>query len=320
MTSLNWDLDEAPPASASAPPVSTPTGKFSSLSLGAGGGGLSGRAQLTLLKFADCVPQEGGNICTYVKGRDKRTFCLTKDCTKTTHKNATKEKRVKFADGVDELLIIQTSPDTGLTTPTMHPNKLGRSLERYLVEDRSIDAWVALFEQTEQLGLTEEEVGLVASSLDDKQDDRMIFTPWKRRKVLKSVAPSPSESISSFQDITFVPPMEELGGMESPNLILSNLTTAWPGLVRNLTTIHEMVAAAKKGNKELSDAFDDELQNLGGQLLLIISKLGDRTGTFNGASTFEMIASLDKEVNDVMDIAESCGGYEYRWLARVATI
>jgi hypothetical protein len=55
--SLNWDLDAAPPASSAAQP-STPTGKFSSLTLGAGGGGISGGAQLTLLKFADCVQGE----------------------------------------------------------------------------------------------------------------------------------------------------------------------------------------------------------------------------------------------------------------------
>jgi hypothetical protein len=109
---------------------------------------LSGGAQLTLLKLANCVPQEGGNVYTYVKGRDKRTFCLTRDCTKTTHKNATREKRFKFGEGNEELLIIQTNPGTGLTNPTMDPDKLGSSLTRYLVEDRSVDAWVALFEQT----------------------------------------------------------------------------------------------------------------------------------------------------------------------------
>jgi ABC-type transporter Mla subunit MlaD len=99
--------------------------------------------------------------------------------------------------------------------------------------------------------------------------------------------------------------MEELGGIESPNLILSNLTSAWPGLVRNLTMIHEMVAAAKMGNKELSDAFDGELQNLGRQLLLIISKLGERLETFNGASAFEAIASLDKEVHVMVNQAKT---------------
>jgi hypothetical protein len=99
--------------------------------------------------------------------------------------------------------------------------------------------------------------------------------------------------------------MEELGGIESPNLIMGNLTSAWPGLVRNLTTIHEMVAAAKMGNKELSDAFDGELQNLGGQLLLIISKLGERSGTFNGASAFEAITSLDKEVHVMANQAKT---------------
>jgi hypothetical protein len=89
--------------------------------------------------------------------------------------------------------------------------------------------------------------------------------------------------------------MEELGDMGSPNLVLSNLTAAWPGLVlRNLTTIHEMVAAAKKGNKELSEMMDMEVKRLGGHILLIVSKLGERKDRLNGAAAFDAIARLDQ--------------------------
>jgi hypothetical protein len=63
--SLNWDLDAAPPVQPSGLSPTTPTSKFSSLPLEAGGGSLSGGASLTLLKYAGCVPQQGGTICSF---------------------------------------------------------------------------------------------------------------------------------------------------------------------------------------------------------------------------------------------------------------
>jgi hypothetical protein len=75
------------------------------------------------------------------------------------------------------------SPDTGLTNPMMGPEKLGRSLQRYLSENRPADVWVALMEQTEALGLSEDEVGLMADTFNEQGDDRQIFTPRKRRNI-----------------------------------------------------------------------------------------------------------------------------------------
>jgi hypothetical protein len=110
------------------------------------------------------------------------------------------------------------------------------------------------------------------------------------------VAPSPSESAASFQDVTFVPPMEDLGDSDAPNLVLSNLAMEWPGLVRDLMTLHEIVATAKMGNKEVASALNDEVQTISGQLLLILSKLGDRPERFNGASAFEAVNDVTTDV------------------------
>jgi hypothetical protein len=89
--SLDWKLDAAPPVQPSGPSPTTPKSKFSSLSLEAGGGSLSGGASLALLKHADCVPQEGGTICSFLKGKDGRTVCLARKCTKLSHKNDGRE-------------------------------------------------------------------------------------------------------------------------------------------------------------------------------------------------------------------------------------
>jgi hypothetical protein len=243
--SLHWELDAAPPVQPSGPSPTTPTSKFSSLSLEAGGGSLSGGASLTLLKYADCVPQEGGTICSFLKGKDRRTVCLATNCTKLSRKNAGKESQVDFLEGTNELLLIQTGSEIGLARPTISPKHFGSNLERYLVEKRSVDAWVALLEQTKLHELSVEEVDQVADTLNEKTVQRRLYTPWKRRKIERAVAPSPSESGASFQDVTFVAPMDDLGDMDVPNLVLSNLALEWPGLVRNLTTLHEMVATAK---------------------------------------------------------------------------
>jgi hypothetical protein len=266
MTSLDWELDAAPPVQPSGPSPTTPTSRFSSLSLEAGGGSLSGGASLTLLKYANCDPQEGGTICTFLKGKDKRTICLVRKCTKQSHKNAGREGQVDFG-GVDELLIIQTGVELGLSRPTIFPKHFGANLERYMVERRSVDAWVALLEQTKLHELSAEEVDQVADTLDEKTVQRRLYTPWKKRKVERAVGPSPSESAASFQDITFVPPMEDLGDADAPNLVLSNLAMEWPGLVRNLTTLHKMVATAKRGNKEVASVLNEEVQTISGQLL-----------------------------------------------------
>jgi hypothetical protein len=91
--------------------------------------------------------------------------------------------------------VIKTGPETALTKPTMAPEKLGVNLERYLLEDRQADAWIALMEQTETLGLSEEDVELMVHALEESREEGKLFTPWKRRKLLKSVAPSLSELV-----------------------------------------------------------------------------------------------------------------------------
>jgi hypothetical protein len=290
--SLNWDLDPAPPASSS-PSLTTPTGKFASLSFEAGGGSLGGGAEIILLEYADCV-QGGGAICSYLKGKDQRTVCTSINCKMMTHKSAGEEKRFDFGLDKASVLVIKTGPAVALRTPTLQPLKLGESLDRYLNERRSVDAWVALFEQTNKHSLTEEEVDHVAENLEKNTESRALFTPWKRRKLDQVVAPSPSESLASFQDVTFVEPLDDLG--DSPTMVISNLTLAWPELVRNMTTVHEMAAAAKRGNKDLAVIFEEEMQAAGGQLLMVLSKLGDRPTKLNGASAFEAIGALDDEV------------------------
>jgi hypothetical protein len=76
--------------------------------------------------------------------------------------------------------------------------------------------------------------------------------------------PTPSESSFSFQDVTFVTPMDDLGVNEAPDLVISNLTMEWPILVQNLMTLHEMVALAKLGNKEVADTLSEEVQTISG--------------------------------------------------------
>jgi hypothetical protein len=150
--SLQWDLDAEPVADAS---VSTPPRKLSSRLFEAGGGGevgsLSGGAQLTLVRWSDCV-HGGGEICAYLRGKDKRTCCLAKNCATVSHKKA------EFGPGVESLLVIQTGPEMALSKPTAEPGLFGSGLERYLKEKRSADAWITLLEQTRVHNLSAEEV------------------------------------------------------------------------------------------------------------------------------------------------------------------
>jgi hypothetical protein len=66
----------------------------------------------------------------------------------------------------------------------------------------------------------------------------------------------------------------------------------WPGLIRNLNALHKMVAAAKRGNKEVADTLNEEVQTISGRLLLLLSKLGDRPDDFNGASAFDSLSFI----------------------------
>jgi hypothetical protein len=56
-----------------------------------------------------------------------------------------------------------------------------------LVEKRSVDAWVALLEQTKLHELSAEEVDQVDDTLDEKTVQRRLYTPWKRRKIKRAV-------------------------------------------------------------------------------------------------------------------------------------
>jgi hypothetical protein len=295
--SLNWDLD-APPGVLDAT-LSTPERKLPTRSGEAGGGGLNGGAHLHLLVAAECS-QEGGEICSYLKGKDKRTICLARNCGMTSHKSAGDERRFEFADGVKSVLVIQAGTEVVLAKPaTAKPDLFGTGLDRYLKEKRSVDAWVTLLEQTQVHRLSTEEVEQVADTLDEKAVQRRLYTPWKKRRVERAVGPPPSELASSFQDITFVTPLDDLGSDENPGLLMSNLAMKWPGQIRNLNTLHGMVAAAKLGNKEIADTLNEEVLTISGQLLLLLSKLGDRPDEFNGASAFESLSLLKEELKEM---------------------
>jgi hypothetical protein len=88
MSSLNWNLDAPPVADAT---LTTPECKLSTGMGEAGGGSLNGGAQLFLLNFEDYI-HGGGAICGYLKGKDKRTMCLSKSCGMASHKNAGDKK------------------------------------------------------------------------------------------------------------------------------------------------------------------------------------------------------------------------------------
>jgi hypothetical protein len=135
---------------------------------------------------------------------------------------------------------------------------------------------VALLKQVASHPLNSDKVAVVAESLGNTTGNRVLYTPWKRRKLEKMVEASPSELMTSFQDITYVPVIDDLGAPEQPDVVLSNLAGGWPGLVRNLTTLHEMAAGTKKANKEISTVVEEELEALSTQLLLLSSRVGDR--------------------------------------------
>jgi hypothetical protein len=294
--SLNWNLDEPPGVSDGG--LLTPERKLSSRTEEAGGGSLNGGSQLFCLRLKDCV-QEGVKLCSYLKGKDKRTVCLARDCRMTSHMSAGDDKRFAFEPRVKSVLVIQTGPEVALTKPTAKPGLFGTGLDRYLKEKRSTDAWVTLLEQTEVHSLAAEEVDQVADTFDEKGVQRRLYTPWKKRRVERAVGPSPSESSTSFQDVTFVTPLDDLGSNENASLVLSNLTMEWPGPIRNLNTLHEMVASAKLGNREVADTLNEEVQTISGQLLLLLSKLGDRQDDFNGASAFDSLRSMKEELKDM---------------------
>jgi hypothetical protein len=53
------------------------------------------------------------------------------------------------------------------------------------------------------------------------------------------------------------------------------------------------------GNKEIADTLNEEVQTISGQLLLLLSKLGDRPDEFNGASAFEFLGLLKEELKEM---------------------
>jgi hypothetical protein len=65
-----------------------------------------------------------------------------------TYKSAGEEKRFDFGVDKEDVLIIKTGPVLGLRT----------SSKRYLEEKRSVDAFEALFEQTNRHSFTASEV------------------------------------------------------------------------------------------------------------------------------------------------------------------
>jgi hypothetical protein len=146
------------------------------------------------------------------------------------HKNAGIERRCNF-EGTQGVLVIQTGPDVVLAKPMARPGLFGSGLEPYLKEKRSVDAWVILLEQLHVHILLAGEVDQVANTLDAKAVQRRLYAPWKKSRVERAVGPSPSESPTSFQDVTFVTPLDDLGDAETPDLLLSNLAREWPSLI-----------------------------------------------------------------------------------------
>jgi hypothetical protein len=82
---------------------------------------------------------------------------------------------------------------------------------------------------------------------------------------------------------------------EEPDVVLSNLVGAWPGLVRNVNTLYEMVAGTKKANKEILTVVEEELEALSTQLLLLPSRVGDRPERAQGASAFNLLMESEEQ-------------------------
>jgi hypothetical protein len=173
-----------------------------------GGGMLGGGVTIISLQKADSAGRICRLTCRFLR---KHMFCLQTDCSMSSHKSKKGKFEVPF--GVSALAFITTGKGNA-----SHSQPLSRKgwevtfigMLRMKTDIQMVGS-CSLSRSTQQHSL---EVDKVRCTLDVTRQSNS--TPWKHPGLSRVVEASPSESEVSFQDLTFVPMIDE-------SVLLSNI-------------------------------------------------------------------------------------------------
>jgi hypothetical protein len=236
----------------------------------------------------------GGCIGTESKGRK---MCIDPNYTIAKHA----ENKIDLTDiGYASVLLIRTSNTASkpavhvepcLPALSLRPNK-----ERYKSELRSVEAWNTLFRGliASEDSPSEKAIDLLASRIDGRRlDSKFGVTPLKKRAKLDVLSPA----LEANYEVTMQEIASQLG--EDPQTILSNVALEWKVLVRNLTTLKEMVLGCREVQRKLSTpATTDEFSDVDFKIARLSNLIGSRPDDLGPTTMFQLIQDLATEVAD----------------------
>jgi hypothetical protein len=210
-------------------------------------------------------------------------------------------RKFEFPDEADALVFIETGQtDIVWSIPNIELYAFGPSWERYKEETRSVTSWQILFNALKSdPSLTEADVENIGEATRVSQP---AFTPFKRRK-FSSVGPSPSESESSFHDVTFVPLQTEQG--PTTTMSIESVLRQWSAVGLNFDLLHGMAAGAKRGNKELDELLAKSMTQLEVKIGELRAVLGDRPFELGTGTVFQELESHAKNIDELTRLSQT---------------
>jgi hypothetical protein len=294
--SLSWGLDDiAESASfggaAPASPEASPS-LLSSTALGksTGTGGYGGKlVNLRLVRLDDAV-------CFGYIGATRSKICLVENCGVQAHQ----QLKFQYENAADALVFIESgSPHTVWARPCVDVAIFGAAWETYRFETRKTTSWQTLFNAIKAAPfMSLDEVIHIGKAT--KASD-LMFTPHKRRHLAGLMA-SPTESETSFQDVTFVPLVTDPGLNEEVSM--SSVLRQWKTVGNTLKLLHSMAASAKKGNKELDDLLSQSVTLMEAKLGGLRAVIGERHADLGTQTVFGELAHQATELSSIRSTLE----------------
>ena len=300
----------------SSPPSASQSGKLGGAVGGFPGLPAANQARVGLL----CLVHKDveTSFCGAPIGRGGKKMCTKVGCDVVAHRR-TKVTAEDFG-GVGELAFICVPPSTGklgstsvFLSPRIPTAAFNASLERYLMEEKTVDQWTSLFASLEATpNPTAEETDIIAGRFDEALPGA-AYTPRGKLGKRKAESPSVSDLETDFEYVestfdTRIP--TRLSGGTDLARDVHVLTQHWGTLVDNTLALLRLAQMTHGAGQEKWEKAEMGLADVEFATSLLATKVGDRPQRLGTESVFQLIEGVVEETGKLREDVDDLGSPE----------
>ena len=177
--------------------------------------------------------------------------------------------------------------------PRIPASYFGVKLNCYLMEDRTLEAWEALFRGLRSQKLDEGEARAFFEIGKAEEAKEIGKSPVKKRRLHDEAA----EQVADVLATLVVKPAEDLGKNDTEMLLV--LRSEWKTLVMYAEALHEMLKQQQTANTNLRENVLKEFKGVDYHIAKLLNLIGQRGMELT--TIMEAIHSLQEEAGSMMD-------------------